>query len=125
MYVLFDKFYSLLKGPFEEEPRAELVEDPKRMALNRAIVSEMGRMNREGSVTSIIVVRDGLPETFIEFAEANGVPVFDPQPVLGRLAESGVDPKYWPGSQRSGHWNQYAHVVISEFLTDKISPLIN
>jgi hypothetical protein len=130
--IIFDKFYRLLAagagGELEEEPveatQAEPIEDPGRAQINRAIVVELGKMNSEGATTSIIVVRDPLPAAFVKFAEQNGVLVLDPGPALERLARQGVNPRYWPGSHRSGHWNPYAHRAIADYLADRIAPLL-
>jgi hypothetical protein len=102
----------------------EQIEDPSRKDLNRAILRSLAEMNSRGSPRIIIVCRDGLPEDFIECIKKSGIAYFDPGPELNKLARSGIDPHYWKGSQATGHWNQYAHRVVGEFLAEKMRPLI-
>ncbi len=125
--IVFDKFYKLAKGGSgdDDAPDKELLEKPKRMPINRAVVEKLGETNRGGVATSIIVIRDGLPQTFVDFAIANGVQCFDPTPGLDSLAAEGIDPHYWKGSQRTGHWNQYAHRVVGAYLTRKLIQLLD
>jgi hypothetical protein len=100
------------------------VERPRRRPINRAIVKKLGEANRQGSPISIIMARGDLPETFIDFVRANDVLYFDPAAKLDSLAQAGIDPNYWAGSQRKGHWNHYAHRVIAAFLLEKMAPLM-
>ena len=100
------------------------MEEPGRSSLNRAIIGELVELGREGTATSLIVARDPLPSTFVEFVEENGILLLDPAPRLNRLTREGIAPRYWAGSRRTGHWNPYAHRVIADYLTDEIAPLI-
>lgn len=120
MSVVFGKFYSLFSPEPETEADETPVEKPGRMPLNRAIIRAMAKANREGPARSIIVARDRLPDTFTEFVEEEGIQIFDPAPYLDSLAAQGIDPNYWPGSQRRGHWNPYAHKVIADFLAHRL-----
>jgi hypothetical protein len=70
------------------------------------------------------MARGTLPETFVDFLKANDVLYFDPGAKLDSLAQAGIDPNYWAGSQSRGHWNHYAHRVIGDFLVEKMAPLI-
>jgi hypothetical protein len=130
--IVFDKFYWLAKGGRgDEKTRKEPEEKPKRIAINHAVVERLASDNRraadglEESATSILVIRDGLPRTFIDFAGATGLELFDPNPGLDSLEAAGIDPHYWKGSQRNGHWNQYAHRVVAAYLTRKLTPLLD
>ncbi len=123
--VIFDKFFILARGSGRSaEKHSVPVERPERKAINRAIVRQLGMSNREGGPVSIIVTRGELPRGFVEFAKNNGVAVWDPSARLDSLARSGIDPNWWAGSQRKGHWNQYAHRVIGDFLVHKMLPFI-
>jgi hypothetical protein len=123
---LFGKFYRLF-NPRKPRDRSEPggpVERARRKPINRAVVEQLGALNREGGPKSIIMARETLPETFIDFALDNDVIYFDPSAKVDSLAQTGIDPHYWAGSQRRGHWNQYAHRVIGAFLVEKMRPLI-
>jgi hypothetical protein len=124
MDVIFDKFYRLFASVPSVETGEEPVERPKRQPINRAIVDALASANRSGAATSIIVARDSLPDTFIDFVKARGVRILDPAPSLDSLAAQGIDPNYWPGSHRRGHWNPYAHRVIADFLAAEMLPLL-
>jgi hypothetical protein len=130
--IVFDKFYWLAKGgrPDEKEKKAP-EEKPKRIEINHAVVEQLAAGNRraaaglDGAATSFLVVRDGLPPTFTDFAGETGVELFDPTPGLDSLMAAGIDPHYWKGSHRTGHWNQYAHSVVGAYLTRKLTPLLD
>jgi hypothetical protein len=125
--IILDKFYRLAKGSGtgKKAERGDPEEKPGRMPLNRAVVESLAKANARGPSTSIIVVRDGLPDTFLEFARSQGVLCLDPTPDLDSLAATGIDPHYWKGSQRNGHWNHYAHRVVADFLSQELAPIIN
>jgi len=130
--IVFDKFYWLAKGGRGDEKKKKVPEEkPKRIAINHAVVEALAETNRqavagrEGAATSVIVIRDGLPQTFMDFAGTSGLDLFDPNPGLDSLEASGIDPHYWKGSQRNGHWNQYAHRVVAAYLTRKLTPLLD
>jgi hypothetical protein len=130
--IVFDKFYWLAKGGHPEAAESKPPEEkPKRIPINHAVVERLAADNREaasereGAATSFIVIRDGLPQTFTDFARARGLSLFDPNPGLDSLKAAGIDPHYWKGSQRNGHWNQYAHRVVADYLTRKLTPLLD
>jgi len=130
--IVFDKFYWLAKGGRGDEKEEKAPEEkPKRIAVNHAVVEQLASDNRRaaaglgGAATSILVIRDGLPQTFIDFAGASGLEFFDPNPGLDSLDAAGIDPHYWKGSHRGGHWNQYAHRVVAAYLTRKLTPLLD
>lgn len=125
--VVFDKFYRLVNaGKAARAGGGSMsVEKPERLPLNHAIVERLGADNRTPPPTSIIVIRDGLPQEFVDFAIADGVQCFDPTPALDSLATEGIDPHYWKGSHRSGHWNQYAHRAVAAYLERKFIPLLD
>jgi hypothetical protein len=123
--VIFDKFYRLAAGGGESGPEDETPGNMSRRApLNRAIIERLAAENRDGDTQNMIVLRGKLPRPFVEFAASRGVRCFDPTPGLDSLAADGIDPHYWKGSQRSGHWNQYAHRVVAAYLTRKLTPLL-
>jgi len=130
--IVFDKFYWLAKGGHPDAAKSKVPEEkPKRMAINHAVVEALAEANREaaanreGEATNILVIRDGLPQTFVDFAIAEGLEFFDPNPGLDSLEAAGIDPHYWKGSQRNGHWNQYAHRVVGAYLTRKLTSLLD
>lgn len=93
-------------------------------AVDRAVVRELGEMNRRGRPRCIIVGRDSLPENFLELLVENEIAYFDASSALELLAQGGEDPCYWKGSRRRGHWNPDAHRVVGEFLAAKMEFLI-
>jgi hypothetical protein len=92
--------------------------------VNRAIVQRLGELNRRCSPRCIIVARERMPRSFVRLVKENGLDYFDVSPELDRLAETEIDPCYWKGSQRFGHWNQHAHRVVGEVLAEKMEPLL-
>jgi hypothetical protein len=119
--IVFDKFYWLARGGHGDAAKSKVPEEkPKRIPVNHAVVERLAADNREGAATNFLVIRDGLPRTFVDFAGTSGLELFDPNPGLDSLAAAGIDPHYWKGSQRNGHWNQYAHRVVGAYLTRKL-----
>ncbi len=125
-HILLGKLCGLLgMKPPERDVDVEVPElNPKLAKINEAIVKKLAEMNRKGCPKPIVVSRDPLPESFVESVKGNGILYFDGAAVLDSLAQAGIDPRYWEGTRRRGHWNQYAHKAIGDFLADKMEPLI-
>jgi hypothetical protein len=132
--LLFSKFFGKFASAYYRLfPRARAgqrdedvghIENPGRKALNRAILREIAKVNYGGSPEHIIVCRDGLPGTFVDYIRENAITYFDPSSELEELSKSGIDSHYWEASQTVGHWNHHAHKVVGEFLAEKMRPLI-
>lgn len=127
--TFFGRFASIYYALFWPRPDlgdddAKKVEAHESKEVNRAIVREIAAMNERGPTKYIIVCRDDLPESFVRYVRENGITYFDPSDELDELVRSGIDPHYWKGSQTTGHWNQYAHRVVGDFLIEKMAPLL-
>ena len=115
-HILFDKFYNKKSVPEHHE---EAIPEDRRKIL-QAIVDELVRIN--GTITKVIfVIKRPIPEDIQRMICSRGIDCLDPSDQLDDLRAIGVDPFYWQGSQRYGHWNHKAHQVIGNFLSAEIS----
>jgi hypothetical protein len=118
--ILFDKF---APGASAGTQGLETVTERKdrNIEINRAIIAELGRINREGPSRIVFVGHKQVPPGYVVMVEEAGIPFIDLRPVLDDLKRSGTDPYYWPVTNNDGHWNQEGQRVIGAYLAKRLA----
>lgn len=118
--ILFDKFAPAARAG---APGLEAVteREDRNIGLNRAVIAELARINREGRSRVVFVGHKNVTPQYVAMVEETGIPFIDLRPVLDELKRSGTDPYYWPVTRNDGHWNQEGQRVIGAYLAKRLS----
>ena len=68
-----------------------------------------------------LVLADNPSAQVEQIIENSGIQTIRIFPALEELRKKGIDPNYWPATNKEGHWNHAAHKVIGELLAEKLS----
>jgi len=68
----------------------------------------------------VLVFKHKIDISVVNYLKKNKVNYLNLEPVFERMKKNGVDPYYWKGSKKHGHWNHAAQIEISNFLYDYI-----
>jgi hypothetical protein len=118
--ILFDKFVPVPRGA---TPGLETVteREDRNLEINRAVISELARLNREGPSRIVFVGHKQVPRQYVAMVEEAGIPFIDLRAPLDELKRSGTDPYYWPVTNNDGHWNQEGQRVIGAYLAERFT----
>jgi len=116
--IMFDKF-----APKErrEAPWSRAGDEKDEyFELNRAVIEELGRINRSGGTRIVIVGHKEVPQYYIPVIRDAGLTFIDLNPELDALKATGVNPYYWPVTNSYGHWNHEGHGLIGRYLAERL-----
>lgn len=117
--LLLGKFAQLLPTRPERNPNLERRPDSEiSTPITRGILTELA-----ANPKAVIVLRAKIPPESRAMLEEYGIPIWDLNPTLEQLEESGHDPFYWPVTRERGHWNQLAHEKIADYLAEQVRQL--
>lgn len=118
--ILFDKFVPV---PRVATPGLETVSEreDRNIRINRAVIAELARLNREGRSRIVFVGHKEVPPQYVKMVEEAGLTYVDLRPELDALKRSGTDPYYWPVTNNDGHWNQEGQRVIGAYLAERLA----
>jgi hypothetical protein len=88
--------------------------------LNKAVLDELGRLDRSGGSRIIIVGHKDVPPYYMPIIEEAGLTYFDLRRELDELERSGIDPYRWPVTGLEGHWNHEGHRRVGEYLAKRL-----
>ena len=120
--ILFDKFAPRAQAGTPGLETTPGTTDPY-LDLNKAVIAELGRINREGPSRIVFVGHKDVPRYYVPVIEENGLVYFDLRPELDELKRAGIDPYYWPVTHNDGHWNQEGQRVIGAYLAERLAEL--
>jgi hypothetical protein len=118
--ILFDKF-ALRKRTKEKMPESQA--EDRYFELNKAVLEELGRIDRSGRSRIIIVGHRDVPPYYLPAIKEAGLTYIDLRPELDQLRRSGTDPYYWPVTHTRSHWNHEGHQFIGEYLARRLLEL--
>ena len=121
--ILLDKFAPRTTANANPmEPRASGTKD-RFFELNKAVLEELGRLDRSGPSRIVIVGHRDVPRSYLPLMDEAGLKFIDLRPELDELARSGTDPYYWPVTHSRGHWNQEGQEFVGEYLARRLSEI--
>lgn len=84
--------------------------------VNKAILEDLGKANKNGEVHNIIIMTDPFPAYYDELINKDGIPLLNLRKEFDDRIRMGESIDYWKGSNMQGHWNHHGHEVVAEFL---------
>jgi len=88
--------------------------------INKAILEDWGKTNRNSRTLNIIVTTDLYPSYCKEILQNNGLTMLDLGEEFTKRMQRGESVDYWKATNISGHWNHHGHEVVAGFLFDTL-----
>lgn len=111
-HVVLDKFYRPIKLTVKNENKIKSFDQ-----INPVIQKIINIISQQNSI--IIIKDSSIPPDIIRTIKNKGITVIDPTVEFEKLNLAGLNPFYWPATKKSGHWNQYAHQVVSKLIVSE------
>lgn len=127
----FEVYYSgriweiiLDKLNFINKNEKRKIEEENLDELNLSIFNYISNWNKNNNSKNIVVLMDNLSEKYLKLLKNDkNLIIFD---LYGYLKSYSVhDLHYWKASNKIGHWNNFAHRIVAEFLTDNLFEYLN
>ncbi len=115
--VVFDKFYPAGKTLKKNSTTVDSFRDDKFYSMNKIILESFTNKQNE-KYHPIIVKIDDFPEYYENLIKKLNLKVFLLNNELDKYNPK--DLTYWKASNKIGHWNQSAHVIVAKFLIEEI-----
>ncbi len=113
--ILFDKFYfSKTKQQISQKKEIDITN------TTELIFEELKKQE------IIIVYRDTINQEINDFITTKiGIQKIDLNDTLNILKQNNEKPNYWKITKQNGHWNHKGHKAVGEFLSNKITNIID
>jgi len=88
--------------------------------LNRSKL-ELNRMDNTGKTRIIFVLKKKIPSYYNKVLSDLSLETIDLSPLLEKMKANGINPYYWKGSNKTGHWNHEAQYMIGNYLSQYLA----
>lgn len=116
-YIFFDKLSLLIKDDKKSSKNLNYNKD-NFFEFNKRIIELLSRQNKSKN-KSILVEVEELPDYYESIIENNHLESIELFKELNQYTKYELN--YWKASGKFGHWNQKAHLIISNYLKKKLS----
>jgi len=84
--------------------------------INRLILLTLEQINYQQKHKIILVIENNIPQKYKSLISGFGEYTVDLSSQFDLMKKGGIDPYYWKGTGKHGHWNQQAHRMAANYL---------